>query len=358
MNQSLLSLNDRDFSGLDLVMTAVIVTDEKGIVQYVNSAAQSLFDAPSRYFLGQTIEKLFENGNSLKLLVKEATSHSFSHKRTDLRLHRLGYELLSLQCTVSTAQLPGAPVVLEFQEIDQQLRVSREERLSHQYHTHKELLRNLAHEIKNPLGGIRGAAQLLEPELPNAELKEFTGVIIKEARRLELLVDRLLAPYRAAHIVGDVNIHEVLEHVRSILIVQYPQDLQILRDYDISVPEFRGDKAHLIQAVLNIAQNAAEALHGQTHPTPCITFKTRVLRQATVQKQRYRLVLLVHIMDNGPGVLPEIAEQIFFPLVSGKQGGTGLGLTLAQTFIEQHFGTIAFESKAGFTNFQLIIPLP
>ncbi len=352
-------MSNAEFTGLDLITTAVIVTDEDGIVQHVNCAAETLFDIPSRHFVGYCIATVFENGDRLQVLVHEAAAHTFSHKRMDLQIRRVGHALLAVQCIVSTAQLPGAPVVLEFQEIDQQLRVSREERLTAQNQMNKELVRNLAHEIKNPLGGIRGAAQLLEPELVNAELKEYTRVIIKEATRLQLLVDRLLAPYRHPHIVrGDVNIHEVLEHVRGVLIVQYPHGLQILRDYDTSVPEFRGDKEHLIQAVLNIAQNAAQALQGQIQPSPTITLKTRVVRQVTVQKQRYRLAVAVHIMDNGPGVPPAIADQIFSPLVSGRQGGTGLGLTLAQTFIEQHFGAIECDSKVGLTDFQILLPLP
>ncbi len=349
-----------EYAGLDLLTASVIVTDSRGLVRYVNSAAETLFDVALRQFAGSPIAAHFENGDALQALVEEAARHDYSRKRTQLHVKRLGREGLTLDCFVSCVDLAGAPVVLEFHEIDQQLRVSREERLTTQNQMNKELVRNLAHEIKNPLGGIRGAAQLLEPELPGPELREYTQVIIKEADRLQLLVDRLLAPHRRPHTVGDVNIHEVLERVRSVLLAQYGSALKVVRDYDISVPEFRGDREQLIQAVLNIVQNAAQALQSQVERDGpgVITLKTRVVRQVTLQKQRYRLALDLHVHDNGPGVPEEIADQIFFPLVSGREGGSGLGLTLAQTFIEQHFGTIECESRPGSTDFQILIPLP
>ena len=348
------------YAGLDLLSTAVIVANVSGAVLYVNSAAESLFDLALRQFVESPLAAHFDNGAALQALVEEAARHDYSRKRTQLHLRRPGREGLTLDCVIAGLDLRDAPVVLEFHEIDQQLRVSREERLTSQNQINKELVRNLAHEIKNPLGGIRGAAQLLEPELASFELREYTQVIIKEADRLQLLVDRLLAPNRRPHTVGDVNIHEVLERVRSLVLAQYGGGLKVVRDYDISAPEFRGDREQLIQAVLNIAQNAAQALQSQPdrQQPGVITFKTRVVRQVTLQKQRYRLALDLHVHDDGPGVAASISEQIFFPLVSGRVGGTGLGLTLAQTFIEQHFGSIECESRPGSTDFQILIPLP
>ncbi|MGL6206050.1 MAG: nitrogen regulation protein NR(II), partial [Giesbergeria sp.] len=234
-----------------------------------------------------------------------------------------------------------------------------EDRLLEQSQAHKELIRNLAHEIKNPLGGIRGAAQLLEMELQNPELTEYTEVIVHEADRLQALVDRLLAPHRHPHQVGDVNIHEVCERVRSLILVEYPQGLRVVRDYDTSIPEFRGDRAQLIQALLNIAQNAAQALAERIAAgDACITLRTRVARQVTFGRQRYRLALELHVIDNGPGVPDAIRDRIFYPLVSGRDGGSGLGLTLAQTFVQRHHGMIECESRPGRTDFRILIPLP
>jgi two-component system nitrogen regulation sensor histidine kinase GlnL len=250
-------------------------------------------------------------------------------------------------------------VVVELLPQEQQTRQEREERLLDQAQANKELIRNLAHEIKNPLGGIRGAAQLLQLELPTRDLREYTQVIIHEADRLQLLVDRLLAPHRQPHVVGDVNIHEVCERVRTLILAEFPQGLRVVRDYDTSIPEFRGDREQLIQAVLNIAHNAAQALAERIAAGDAqIVFRTRVGRQLTFGKQRYRLALELHVIDNGPGVPEAIKDRIFSPLVSGRDGGSGLGLTLAQTFVQQHHGLIACESQPGQTDFKLLIPLP
>jgi two-component system nitrogen regulation sensor histidine kinase GlnL len=224
----------------------------------------------------------------------------------------------------------------------------------------KELIRNLAHEIKNPLGGIRGAAQLLGMELAHSrELTEYTQVIVQEADRLQSLVDRLLAPHRKPHVVSDVNVHEVLERVRALILAEFPRGLEVERNYDISIPEFRGDREQLIQAVLNIAHNAAQALAERIAAGDArIVMQTRIARQVTLGKQRWRLALDLHIEDNGPGVPESIRDRIFYPLVSGREGGSGLGLTLAQTFVQQHQGTIECESEPGRTVFKIIIPLP
>jgi two-component system nitrogen regulation sensor histidine kinase GlnL len=196
-------------------------------------------------------------------------------------------------------------------------------------------------------------------ELESRELIEYTQVIIHEADRLQSLVDRLLAPYRRPHVVGDVNIHEVCERVRSLILAEFPKGLRVVRDYDASIPEFRGDREQLIQAVLNIAHNAAQALAERIAAGDAqIVFKTRVGRQVTFGKQRYRLALELHVIDNGPGVPDSIKDRIFFPLVSGRDGGSGLGLTLAQTFVQQHHGLIECESVPGYTDFKLLIPLP
>jgi len=196
-------------------------------------------------------------------------------------------------------------------------------------------------------------------EIESKDLIEYTQVIIHEADRLQTLVDRLLAPHRRPHLVGDVNIHEVCERVRSLIMAEFPRGLCVVRDYDASIPEFRGDREQLIQAVLNIAHNAAQALSDRIAEGDAeIIFRTRIARQVTFGKQRYRLALELHVIDNGPGVPDDIHDRIFYPLVSGRDGGSGLGLTLAQTFVQQHHGLIECHSEPGRTDFKLLIPLP
>ena len=249
--------------------------------------------------------------------------------------------------------------LVELLPLEQQAKQEREERLVDQALANKELIRNLAHEIKNPLGGIRGAAQLLEMDIHSKELNEYTQVIIHEADRLQTLVDRLLAPHRRAQVVADLNIHEVCERVRSLIVAEFPKGLRVERDFDTSIPELRGDREQLIQAVLNIAHNAAQALSDRIQAgDACITFQTRIARQVTFGKQRYRLALELHVIDNGPGIPEAIKDRLFYPLVSGRDGGSGLGLNLAQTFVQQHHGLIECDSEPGRTDFKILIPLP
>jgi two-component system nitrogen regulation sensor histidine kinase GlnL len=352
----------RDLSAFDLLASSIVLLDAEGRITYVNAAAENLLEISSRSLLNHKLIDLFHNGEELADVFRQALEHQFADKRLDLTLERIGREPLQVHVGVTAADAPDAPVLIELRENVQQLKVDREERILDQSQVNKELIRNLAHEIKNPLGGIRGAAQLLELELPERQLKElreYTQVIIKEADRLQTLVDRLLAPHRRPHIVGDVNVHEVCERVRSLIVAEFPNGLAISRDYDLSVPEFRGDKEQLIQAVLNIAHNAAQALGEQIAAgTAELTFVTRVARQVTLAKVRYRLALDLHIIDNGPGIPPEIYDRMFYPLVSGREGGSGLGLTLAQTFVQQHQGVIECASRAGCTDFRILIPLP
>jgi two-component system nitrogen regulation sensor histidine kinase GlnL len=268
---------------------------------------------------------------------------------------------LHLSCTVTPVELDAASTgdgfLIEFRHIEQQLRIDREERMLDQSQANRELIRNLAHEIKNPLGGIRGAAQLLDRELERPALHEYTQVIIKESDRLQMLMDRLLTPHRMPQ-RGPVNVHEVLERVRSVLLAEFP-GIRVQRDYDTSLPAIEGDREQLIQAMLNIARNAAQAING--HPPagaqPEIQLRTRVARQVTLARRRFRHAIEVLIIDNGPGIPEPIRERIFYPLVSGREGGTGLGLTLAQNFISQHHGTVHFESVPGRTIFSILLPI-
>ena len=357
MNTPLTSLD-----GLDLLASAVIVLDRDGRIAYANPAAEHMFESSVKALSHHKLTELFLNGEQLETVFHQALAHQFADKRQDLTLERVGREALQVHTIVTALDRPDMPVLIELRENVQQLKLDREERMFDQSQANKELIRNLAHEIKNPLGGIRGAAQLLELELPERhlkELREYTQVIIKEADRLQTLVDRLLAPHRRPHIVGDVNIHEVCERVRSLIVAEFPSGLTIKRDYDLSVPEFRGDKEQLIQAVLNIVHNAAQALSERIETGDAeLILQTRVVRQVTLAKVRYRLALDLHIVDNGPGIPSDIQERIFYPLVSGRDGGSGLGLTLAQTFVQQHMGVIECESRPGCTDFRILIPLP
>jgi len=348
--------------GLDLLASAVIILGPDYRIVYANPAAEHLLESSFKALAQHAFSELFLNGEQLSALLLQAVENQIADWRQDLTLERPGREPLHVHCIVSALDRPETPLLIELRENVQQLKLDREERLLDQSQANKELIRNLAHEIKNPLGGIRGAAQLLELELPERQLKElreYTQVIIKEADRLQTLVDRLLAPHRRPHIVGDVNIHEVFERVRSLIMAEFPSGLEIRRDYDLSIPEFRGDKEQLIQAVLNIAHNAAQALAPRIAAGDAqLVFQTRIARQMTLAKVRYRLALDLHIIDNGPGIPPEIQDRIFYPLVSGRDGGSGLGLTLAQTFVQQHMGVIECESRPGCTDFRILIPLP
>ncbi len=329
-----------------------------GVVLFANAALEDALGSSRRAIQGSALAEFFTEPAVLQTALAGADSNEFATLRYDAWLKRLNQEPLRVHVVLAQSDLPGE-VIIELLPLEQQARQDREERLVEQAQTNKELIRNLAHEIKNPLGGIRGAAQLLEMEMDSRELKEYTQVIIHEADRLQALVDRLLAPHRRPHVVGDVNIHEVCERVRSLILAEFPRGLKVQRDYDISIPEFRGDREQLIQALLNIAHNAAQVLSEKmTLDSAQLTFRTRVARQVTFGKQRYRLALELHVIDNGPGVPDSIKDRIFYPLVSGREGGSGLGLTLAQTFVQQHHGSIECDSVPGRTDFKILIPLP
>jgi two-component system nitrogen regulation sensor histidine kinase GlnL len=346
------------FQALDLLSLLVAVLQSDGAVQFANAALENVLGLSRRTLEGVGFAQFFTDPALLHTALQGARSRDFAALRFEGSLKRLHQDPVLVHVSVTAAELSGQMLV-EMWPLEQQARQDREERLREQAQAHKELIRNLAHEIKNPLGGIRGAAQLLEMDLQSPDLVEYTQVIIHEADRLQSLVDRLLAPHRHPHLVGDVNIHEVCERVRSLILVEYPQGLSIAQDYDISIPEFRGDRAQLIQALLNVVQNAAQALAPRIAQGDArITLRTRVARQVTVGRERYKLALELHVIDNGPGVPDAIRERIFYPLVSGRDGGSGLGLTLAQTFVQRHHGMIECDSVPGRTDFRILIPLP
>ena len=347
------------FASFDLLATPIAVLDAQGRLLAVNAALEDVLGQSRRSLEGQVLAEHFVDAQPLRNALQGVQANEFAALRYEASLRRQHHSD-SLPVHVIIAPSDRADeVIVELLPVEQKTRQEREERLLEQAQVNKELIRNLAHEIKNPLGGIRGAAQLLEMELQSKELAEYTQVIIHEADRLQTLVDRLLAPHRRPHVVGDVNIHEVCERVRSLILAEFPKGLKVVRDYDISIPEFRGDKEQLIQVVLNIAHNAAQALQERRAQGDAeIVLRTRILRQVTFGKQRYRLALELHVIDNGPGIPDSIKDRIFYPLVSGREGGSGLGLTLAQTFVQQHHGLIECDSQPGCTDFKILIPLP
>ena len=349
------------YLAFDHLATMVALVHTDGACLFVNSAFETVLGLSRRSMLRGSLFDWMVEPDTLRETVGAVARNDFSISRFEGLLKRppgASGDPLPVHVIVTQTDQPDLALV-ELVEIEQQTKQDREERALDQAQATKELIRNLAHEIKNPLGGIRGAAQLLQMEVESRGLSEYTQVIIHEADRLQALVDRLLAPHRKPHVVSDVNIHEVCERVRSLILAEFPRGLKVLRDYDTSIPEFRGDREQLIQAVLNIAHNAAEALRERIAAgDACIQLKTRIARQVTLGKQRYRLALELHILDNGPGVPESIRDRIFYPLVSGRDGGSGLGLTLAQTFVQQHHGTIECESVPGNTDFKILIPLP
>ncbi|HVO87058.1 MAG TPA: nitrogen regulation protein NR(II) [Casimicrobiaceae bacterium] len=342
------------FPGLELVATAVLALDADRRVVYANPAAENLFEISRAKLVGQPLDDIFDRGAAVFAAIEKAVASGASYTEQELELAATGKSKLHLTCTVSPVDQTDVALLLEFRHIDQQLKIAREERLLEQQQANRELIRSLAHEIKNPLGGIRGAAQLLERELGHGKLIEYTQVIIGEADRLQSLVNRLLTPHRIPT-YRRTNIHEVLVRVKGVVQAEFPS-IPIECDFDISLPEFDADSEQLTQAALNIVRNAAQALYGTT-AGPVITLVTRVARGVTVAKKRHRMALSIAVVDNGPGIPAELKDRIFYPLVSGRAGGSGLGLTIAQTFIAQHNGTIDCESRPGRTVFTVLLPL-
>lgn len=346
---------------LDSLTTAVILVDRSLRIDYLNPAAESMLETSlSRVHRYRITSLLMETDQALETLQASVeTGQTYTRREADFLL--AGGSRLTVDYSVTPQGADSAQLLMEIQPRDRLLRISREEDLLSQQETTRILVRGMAHEIKNPLGGIRGAAQLLDRELNDDGQKEYTQVIIDEADRLRGLVDRMLGPNRALKL-APTNIHEVLERVRTLLEAESRGRLNFRRDYDISLPEFPGDKEQLIQAFLNIARNAMEAAF-EYRDTPCspepptITFRTRVLRQFTIGQRRHRLVCRVDIIDNGPGIAPDLLQNIFYPMISGRANGTGLGLSITQSIIGQHHGLVECESEPGKTDFIIFLPL-
>jgi two-component system, NtrC family, nitrogen regulation sensor histidine kinase GlnL len=346
-------MSDLTYLTLEYLATAIILLDDESRVTYLNPAAEQLFDVSGKNLHGVPVQQVFTHSEQLASAMQQAVHNNASYIEHDLTLGTHAHGKLHLRCAATPLQFTRRYLLLEFHPIDRPLKLAREEQMLDQTQANRLLLRNLAHEIKNPLGGIRGAAQLLEQELEKPALREYTQVIVQEADRLRSLMEKLLAPQNSSH-YSALNIHEVLERVRSVVLAEMPEGLKIKRDYDISLPALIGDKEQLIQAMLNIVRNAAQAMQG----SGTIVLRTRIAHQATLIKRRYRQAVRVEIIDNGPGIPPELQDKIFYPLVSGRADGHGLGLTLAQDFVSQHHGIIEFDSEPGRTCFTVMLPLP
>jgi len=340
---------------LDNISTGVLGLDSKLKVSSLNAAGEALLKTSVGRCLGLPAEQLvLDSGEWLSSLQQVASSRiALTRRGMALTLHT-GHEIhVDLTATPLTSD-QGEGLLVELQLVDRLLKISREEGLLHAQETTRAVIRGLAHEIKNPLGGVRGAAQLLARQLPNEELAEYTRVIIREADRLRDLVDRLLGPHEQLQL-QPLNIHEVLEHVRNLILAESDNLVTFSRDYDPSLPEVPGDRAQMIQVVLNIVRNAMQAA---PDPSTCvIKLRTRSRRQFTIGTKLHRLVCQVDIIDNGPGIPPELEHAIFVPMVTGRAEGTGLGLAIAQSVINHHGGLLECENQASNTRFTLFIPM-
>jgi two-component system nitrogen regulation sensor histidine kinase GlnL len=321
---------------------------------YINTSGEVLLADSANQLLGMNARELFKTSDPA-LLANLKLSLTMAEPLLDraLTLNRIGQSVTITFSATPIVNDDGQPEVLvELLQVDNHLRISKEEQLLSQQNTARLLVRGLAHEIKNPLGGLRGAAQLLDLELIDPDLKEYTGIIIAESDRLQGLMDKMLGPNKLPN-KKLLNIHEVLERVRQLVEAEASGNIQILCDYDPSIPDLKADKDQLIQAVLNIVRNAVQAVDG----TGMIRLNTRIKRNVTIGRKNHKLAVKIDITDNGPGIDAEMMNQIFYPMITGRPEGTGLGLSIAHSLISQHNGLIECKSEPGITTFSILLPL-
>lgn len=344
---------------LDNLTTAVVLLDGSLRVSYMNPAAEMLLEVSGQRVQGQRISSLFSDAVESMESLRNSISNGHPFTKREAQLNLSNGQCLMVDYSVTPVQASERNwVLLELLPRDRLLRITREEAQLSKQEVTRVLVRGLAHEIKNPLGGIRGAAQLLARELVEPSLQDYTDVIIQEADRLRNLVDRMLGPYQRPRL-APINIHEITEHVCSLIQAETQGNMDILRDYDPSIPDLLGDREQLIQAVLNIVRNAMQAIMAEADGRRGqIILRTRTLRQFTIGSKRHRLVCRLEITDNGPGIAPGILDSIFYPMVSGRADGTGLGLSITQNIVTRHQGLIECDSVPGHTTFTLFLPLP
>lgn len=342
---------------LEHQFTAVVVLDSQYHVEQMNSSAELLLVRSEKQLIGHRFDSLFINADDIQSVLASAVDEGSSVSVRSAHWQLSYVDPLTLDFIVSPFMEDGnVRIILEMIPADRAVRISRDEGRIDQSETSRHLVRGLAHEIKNPLGGIRGAAQLLASELPDEELQEYTKVIIEEADRLRNLVDRLLGSHQLPEF-RSMNIHQVLERVFSLLNAEAGDRVSIERDYDPSIPELIGDESQLIQVFLNIGQNALHALTESNTEHAAITLRTRTVRQFTIRQKRHRIVAKIDIIDNGPGIDGDLLEKIFYPMISGRASGTGLGLSIVQQFVELHHGMVECHSEPGRTQFSVYFPL-
>jgi len=341
----------------DNMCTSVLLLDNRLRILYMNPAAEMLLGYSLRQCLGNPLQQFIPGPDEFIEKVQKALDdrHPYTAREQELIFAaRQEESLADMTVTPISTSYQQEQLMLEISCIDRRARLLRDENHLTQHHATRQLIRGMAHEIKNPLGGLRGAAQLLDKELDTEELKEYTQIIIEEADRLQSLVDKLLGP-RNVPTKEMINIHEVLEHVRQLIMVEAGDRVGVSTSYDPSLPKIYADRDLLVQVFLNIARNALLALDGTEDAG--INFKTRIKRQFTIGATKHKLVLVVTITDNGPGIPEELKETLFFPMVTGHAAGTGLGLSIAQSLVGQHEGTIEFESQPGRTAFKVYLPV-
>ena len=350
-------VNKKKYEGMESLVTAVIVCDKNLIVNYINPSTETLFEVSAKQAINNNISVFFEDtDNFFKKILQKVDEQKNSYKEHEYFLQTHRKKTICVSLTVTALIDSSDEFIIEFIQMDQQLKVAREERMFIQQQANTELLRNLAHEVRNPLGGLRGAAQLLEQELDKDSLKEYTQIIINEADRLQNLMNRMLTPSQMP-VYKKTNIHEILERVRSLILSEFSSDISFVRDYDVSLPEFIVDREKLIQAILNIARNGAQAMKLNNQDSRQLSFITRAERQIVFRKKKHATAIRIDIIDNGPGIKNELIDKIFFPLVTGNENGSGLGLSLAQNLISLHQGMIDCHSVPGKTVFSIILPI-
>ena len=339
---------------LDGLATCVLWLDSGGVLLHLNEPAEDLFGVSRNAVGGRTLRELLRNNEELEAIIERARDAGAPYSRRELPFSVApGAPQRTVDVTVSPFDQPGRPggVLVEIVDVTQHQRILRENALLTQLGGSRAMVRQLAHEIRNPLGGLRGAAQLLERELKDRTLHEYTSVIIAEADRLAGLVDALLGPGQQP-CKEAVNIHELVQHVGHLLAAEAPAAVQIERDYDPSLPRMRLDRNLVIQALLNLGRNAVQAVGARGR----IVLRTRALTNASIGSRSYRVVASIQVEDDGPGVPAELKDTIFYPLVTGRAGGSGLGLAVAQDLVGRHDGLIEFESRPGHTVFTILLP--
>lgn len=337
---------------IDQLVTSILVVNQQLEICYVNTGAEQLFKLSHKKMAGIHLTELYHHLSSHKGLFEQALSKQQGFTDNLATLIFLDRRDITIDLCASPISWLGQPaLLLEIRQVDQQQRISSEMHQLTQQQLAKDLVRGLAHEIKNPLGGLRGAAQLLHRQLPD-DSKEYTQMIIEQADRLNNLVERLLGPNK--HLPHSKhNIHQIIEKIIQLVSIELPSEIEIERDYDPSIPDITIDPEQIQQALLNIIQNAIQALGERGE----ITILTRIANQITINGVRHRLAIEIKIIDNGPGIPDELKQTLFYPMVTGRAEGTGLGLSIAQTLIQQHHGRIDFISHPGYTEFSISIPV-